>query len=93
MLPYFVFLYLAFAKNEMRPVYYLGSPMEALFVLSLRPPISVTYLLPALVLHLFVTHLITYDNARGRAFLKSNIAGCTFLSEFMMLYMIENGVY
>jgi hypothetical protein len=93
MLLYYVFLYIGCTYSEMRPVYYLGSPMEALFIMSLRPLPSLPSVLVPLCVQMGVTHMITYDNKPGRAFLRANVAGCTFLSEFFILYMVENNLY
>lgn len=71
-------------------MYYLGALLEALFILTMETWDRTV--LPATLGFLIVSHMITYENRIGRFFINRNIAGCAFLAEFTILYLIHNKI-
>lgn len=89
---YFPFLGRAYKYNKWTLSYSMATCLEGMFILCLRP-FEWWYVVPLFLLQLFVSGLITYDNKPGLVFLCSNVAGCAFLSEAIVLYLLDNNIY
>lgn len=95
MMVYYALFYLSTKyKQFISPLYFWASTMTVVFILSIRDNGPYLWLaLPFFIVHIFTSWVITYSNTLGRIFLDVNIAGCTFMSEAILLYLMYNGIY
>lgn len=77
----------------MEILYYVGSFMEGYFIILLQKQMSVMEFVILMTFQIFLSYMVSFNNAFGRLFIESNIAGCAYISEFMILYLVNNGVY
>lgn len=85
-------LFLDGYKWSIDPLYYLGSFMELYFIYTICPSPLYEFLIAG-ILHMTATWIITFNNRLGRYLILCDIAGCAFLSEFLILYLVHNNIY
>lgn len=91
---YLLFFAAVYNERFISALYFWASTMTIVFLISLRDNGDYfTLSIPFIIIHLLTSWVVTRNNTIGRLFLDVNIAGCTFTSEAIMLYLAYNGVY
>ena len=78
-------------EDGVSSLYFVRAAMQGIFIMQVDPqptPIPMAMLL--LGVHLSVAWAITLRNAVGRALIRADVAGCAFVSEFLVLYLCHN---
>lgn len=69
-------------------IYYFSALLEPLFIFTLEPW-NWLYMI-GLFFFFLVTYIITIDHPIGKQFVYGNVAGCAFMGEFSLLYLMHN---
>lgn len=71
----------------------LGTFIEFVFIFLLAPNVSLLSILPSAMVQVIFTWVVTFNNKIGRLLLLVDVAGCSFIGEFVILFFLHNNIF
>lgn len=86
----YVFKFIIYKKNA-KELYFIGSSVTAVFIILVENINFITGII-LFMFQIYFSWIITFNNKFGRLLIKLNVAGCSFISEFIIIYLIYNKI-